>query len=187
MMAKPRPPTRIALALVLVAVGAVASVSVYLLLPSSVAVSSNVTLTIVRAPGASTYGFAQPTITVPAGTLVHFTIVNYDPSAHGTSTAMAGTMGTWMGREMVDYGNGTWWNVSGMPAGAVSHTFSVTSGGYDLNVVVPPAASAGHPSEVQFWLPTHGAADLGWTCDADGMNGMMGGYGGMMSGRFDIA
>ena len=182
-IAKPRPPTHVALAAVLVAVGVLVSVGVYLLLPGAPPASSNVTLSIVRAPGSSTYGFSAATVTVPADTLVHFTIVNFDPSAHGTRAGMTGTMGTWMGREMMDPGNGSWSNVSGLPTGEISHTFSVIGGGYDLNVLLPPAAAPGEPSIVQFWLPTHGAADLTWMCDADQMGAMMGGG---MSGHFDI-
>ncbi len=186
MLARARPPTHVALAAVLVTVGVLASVGVYLLLPSAPAVSSNVTLSIVRAPGSSAYGFSTATVTVPGDTLVHFTIVNYDPTVHGALAGRNGTMGTWMGREMMDPGSGSWSNVSGLPNGEISHTFTVTGDGYDLNVLIPPAAASGPPSIVQFWLPTHGTADLTWACDADNMGGMMGGGGAWMTGSFDI-
>ena len=72
-----------------------------------------------------------------------------------------------------------------VPTGNISQTFTMMTGGYDLNVPIPPAASSQNPSVVVFSFETVGQGVTTWSS----MTTMAGNHGigstGTVTGFFD--
>jgi hypothetical protein len=143
-------------------------------------------LTIAYDPATGGFSYDTVHIAVPLGVRVIFTITNYDP---GTAVLPAPTdasvVGTYGGTMVIESGS---WNdtVGGLPAGQVSHTFSMTSPYYILNVPIPKAESAGTPSVVTFSEVFNTPGTFQWGCTVLCGDGPMNSAG-MMFGSITVS
>lgn len=131
--------------------------------------------------------FSPTTFDIPTGAVVHFQITNYDTQTHPVNPVFCNVSGTtdglmhaqtWSGQSMVNL------IASHVSPTLVSHTFTMISGGYEINVPLPPALSANQPSVTTFTFASHGAGVTAWTCEA-GLNGPYGSDGSVI-GFFDV-
>ncbi len=133
----------------------------------------------IRPVGADQYNPAN--FSVPAHTLLVFTITNYDngenviPPSYG---AISGTVGN------VEYLNGSTQGVSSVPTASVAHTFTFLGGAYAGFNVPVPAASATSPTVVVFDAYFNTTGVFTWQCMAPCNGPSMSGIGymtGMMT------
>ena len=112
-------------------------------------------------------------LTVPANTVIHVTITNYDNGTNVIPTMFSTVYGTVGGVQTITVG-GVTQTVSSLPVTQVAHTFTVMSmsggmamgpNGPALNVLVPPAVSVGEPTIVSFDV-TLPAGTYTWVCMA---------------------
>jgi hypothetical protein len=130
--------------------------------------------------------FSPSTFEAPAHTVIQFTITNYDPTSHDVAVSfcnVSGTVGLTMGEQM--QGSGATMTVGRLSPSDVSETFTMISDGYDLNIPIPPAASAHSPSVIIFSFETLGSGVTTWASEAT--NGGPHGASGTMTGFFDSA
>ena len=111
---------------------------------------------------------------VPAHTLVHFVITNYDngvnlvPTQYSQDLGVVGGVSTWDNSSMaapVTAGS--------VPLNEISHTFTLESGGYMLNVPVPAATDAAHPTTLSFSAYFNTTGTFNWQCMAPCDEGSM--------------
>ncbi len=126
------------------------------------------------------YELQPSSIDVPANTLVHFTIYNYDPVAHPVPWWSVDVNGT-MDDMMIYMGSGGMGGMGGQMTSSlspsdISHTFTVQSHGYFLNVPIPVALNNATPSMVKFSVLTGASGEFGWNCYGYGMASMSGPY-----------
>ncbi len=119
------------------------------------------------------------------GSVVEFTITNFDPQSHPTVGPYDNVSGTrngmmWWTGGMMGGGNRGGQELNGLTPDEISHTFTIQMGGYELNVPIPPAANGSGPSVITFTVQMFGASDLTWQCDANDMGPTTGPDGGMM-------
>jgi hypothetical protein len=157
-----------------VALASALILTAYVLVGTSGSAGPNMlTFSIQKDPATGVYEVSPTNVTIAGNTLVRCTFINYDPTFHAPSAGYGMMTGTWMGREMVDWGNGTWSNVTSLPSDRVGHTFSVggmmMGSGNALNVLLPPAIDANHPSIVVVEVQWHGPAHLAWSCGGTNM------------------
>ncbi len=122
-------------------------------------------LTVAFNPGSGHDEYFPANFTVPAHVLVVVTITNYDnatnpvPSADGVVTGTLGDTETILN---VSFPNGL---VESTVNGTdISHTFTVATGGYQLNIPVPPAASLSVPTTVTFETYFNITGSFVWHC-----------------------
>jgi plastocyanin len=107
-------------------------------------------LTIFYNPTVRDYVYSTSELNVPTGTQVVFSITNYDPSASRLPSPMYDqVIGTRNGDMTVSTAAGSV-ITSSLPLSEVSHTFTVWSGSYHLNVPIPAAGGAASPVRVTF-------------------------------------
>ncbi len=122
-------------------------------------------LTIAWDPSRSTYAYSLSNLQVPLGATVHFVITSYDPDpvASLPTAADASVSGTVGGTITVESaGEAT--TVDHLAPGTVSHTFTLSSGAYHLNVPIPAASSGGNPVVVRFSAVFATPGSFAWGC-----------------------
>ncbi len=121
-------------------------------------------LTITFDPSSGQYNYNVRSLSVPLRERVMFTITNYDPgSAQLPTPSDARVIGTYGGPMSIVSAGGSS-QVSQLPAGDVSHTFSMSDAYYDLNVPIPPATNAVTPSQVTFAVVFDTPGVYTWGC-----------------------
>ncbi len=138
---------------------------------------------------AGAYGFNSASLHVPAGAAVDITITNYDPETHSVSGPYCwvnGTIGGMMGYRMGfgAMGMGMMHEVHYLGPSNISHTFTISQGGYGLNVPIPPAGGPADPAVVEFTFPARGPGEVVWMCEAMAGETAFGGPGSMMGHLF---
>jgi hypothetical protein len=167
-----------------IAVGAVALVVaagtvVVLTATSAPPVAVHLALTIEFNPTSWYLTFTPTSFQAPANSIIQFTITNYDPTTHGVVPAFCNVTGT-VNASMAEVeqlgGSSVKLILHALAADQVSHTFTMISGGYDLNVPIPAALSSQSPSVVVFSFQTLGSGVSTWTSEAvvDGPHGSSG-------------
>lgn len=180
----------------LVVLIASATLVVLALESSPTSANESVHLTI-AANSAGVYDYSPSSVQVPAGSLVQFTVVNYDPMNHSASWHWCNVTGT-VGGMMQGYGG---WMGPGMMGGrgmmggsgalhslspsAVSHTFTLVGSGLNVNVPIPAARSPSEPATIVFSVQMPMAGTFTWTCEVLGMGATSAAPGGMQ-GTLDI-
>lgn len=122
-------------------------------------------LTIAWDPATSSYSYSQVAIHVPLHARVIFTITSYDPDPATyvpllSDTQVSGTNG---GTMMV-LQDGRTATSTGLPTGGVSHTFTISSGAYQVNVPIPVAPSSTDPVRVTFSVDFNTPGSFAWGC-----------------------
>ena len=122
-------------------------------------------LSIVRGPSGD-FVYSQTQLSVPSDVVVIFTITNYDPTSSLLPTPSdAAVAGTQNGTMTVQSPGGVA-VVNSVPTNDVSHTFTMSDAYYRLNVPIPPAYSAGQPTQVSFAVDFHFPGTFDWGCVA---------------------
>ncbi len=122
------------------------------------------TLTITLDPASGQYNYNVRSLSVPLHERVVFTITNYDPATARLPTPSdAQVTGTYGGPMTLQSPAGAS-QVAQLPAGDVSHTFSMSDAYYALNVPIPPAANAVTPSQVTFAVVFDTPGVYTWGC-----------------------
>ncbi len=122
-------------------------------------------MTVAFNPGSGHDEYFPANFTVPAHVLVAVTIANYDNGTNvvpGVDGLVKGTLG---GTETIvnaSYPDGE--IVPGVNGTEISHTFTVATGGYDLNIPVPPAPSLSVPTLVTFETYFNVTGSFVWHC-----------------------
>jgi hypothetical protein len=174
-----------------IAVGAVALVLaagtiVILSATSAHPAPASLALTIEFNPATWYLTFTPSTFQAPANTVIQFTITNYDPTTRDVPTGLCNVTGT-VGGSMVEIfpgsGPSSKTTVLGLSPSDVSHTFTMLSDGYSLNIPIPPALASDEPSVVQFSLETVGPGVAMWSMEAS-VSGPHSGSG-TLTGFFD--
>jgi hypothetical protein len=112
----------------------------------------------------------------PAGSLVEFTLVNYDTAAVGAPRSAAAVEGTFAAPVRVaEPASAPPQPLVALPPATVSHTFSLASGPYTLNVPIPPAATDSAPTVISFALYFNATGSFQWFCQAYCDDGGLGG------------
>jgi hypothetical protein len=115
-------------------------------------------------PTTGAYSYNVGHIEVPLHTTVVFTITNFDASAAALpSPADANVAGTAGGMMQVTSAAGAV-SVAKLPAGDVSHTFSMSDPLYKMNVPIPRASGPASPIVVQFSAVFNYAGTFEWGC-----------------------
>lgn len=105
--------------------------------------------------------------TVPAHTLVVVTITNYDNASNPVANESARVQGTVGGVEtMRAASEAQGMDMAAVPANDVAHTFTLETGGYSMNVPVPPAKSLTDPMIVTFRAYFNVTGSFQWHCMA---------------------
>jgi hypothetical protein len=125
--------------------------------------------------------------TVPSNATVTFVISSYDNGVNNLTPSAAMVSGTLNGTESITGGAaGTPQGpVRSLGAGDTAHTFSLLSGGLDVNAVIPPAATPSDAVQVTFSVVFHTHGTFTWMCLAPCDAGSMQAPG-FMSGTIDI-
>ena len=111
-----------------------------------------------------------------AGSLVEFTLVNYDPAAVGAPMSAAAVQGTFASPVRVAApASAPPEPLTALPPATVSHTFTLASGPYSLNIPIPPAATDGSPIVVSFAVYFNATGSFEWFCQAYCDDGGLGG------------
>jgi hypothetical protein len=167
--------TALAIGALVVVAGALGAATVLVWPPAHPA--ATVSLTISEDPATGAYVLSPSSVQVPADSTVLFTIRNFDPFVHPVGTVYCNVTGTMDGYMTYGLANGMGGMMGGgasvrsMPSNGVSHTFTVSGDGYQLNVPIPPAQSPTEPSVVTFTLATQFPGSTTWRCAAMGITG----------------
>ncbi|HYM40120.1 MAG TPA: hypothetical protein VEY12_08275 [Thermoplasmata archaeon] len=122
-------------------------------------------LTIAFNPGTGHDEYFPANFTVPADTPVLVTITCYDNASNPVPNAVGEVKGTVGGVETItNETNPNGFVVSRVNGTAVSHTFTLNSPPYDLNVPVPPAPSKAVPVLVTFGAYFNATGSFMWQC-----------------------
>lgn len=123
-------------------------------------------LTISYVPSEGGFDYSSLELSVPLHVRVVFTITNFDPSTAALPTASdAQVSGTYDGAMSYSVG-GTSAVLGQLPAGEVSHTFSMSNAFYHLNVPVPAAPTGATPVRVVFSVVFDTPGTFTWGCVA---------------------
>lgn len=123
---------------------------------------------------------------VPAHTLVHFVITSYDnghnvvPSQYTQVLGTVGGVSTWSNSSMASPET-----AGSVPSAVISHTFTMESGGYMLNVPIPMATDGANPTTVSFGAYFNSTGTFSWQCMAPCDMGSMS-TAGYMSGTVTV-
>ena len=124
----------------------------------------NLTISYVASEGGFDYSSLQ--LSVPLHVRVVFTITNLDPSTSALPAASdAQVSGTYDGLMSYTAG-GTSASLGQLPAGDVSHTFSMSNAFYHLNVPIPAAPTGSTPVRVVFSVLFDTPGTFTWGCVA---------------------
>lgn len=105
--------------------------------------------------------------TVPSHALIVVTITNYDNASNPVDNASAQVRGTLGNVEtMRAASQAVGMDMSMIPADQVSHTFTLDTGGYAMNVPVPAANSLSDPMIVTFRAYFNVTGSFVWHCNA---------------------
>ncbi len=137
-------------------------------LPSGAGASSaSVTraLTITWNPSLHGYEYSAASLQVPLGSVVQFVITNFDTSTvpylpAASDALVAGTVG---GAATVTVGGSTS-VIHSVAVSDLSHTFTIASGAYQVNVPIPAAPAPGEASVVRFSVVFGSAGSFAWGC-----------------------
>jgi len=123
------------------------------------------------AMNASTDQYAPANFSVPANTLLEFTLINYDTGQNPVTSLEAqvnGTVGNCMYLNSTPTSLGAC--VHSLPVGFVAHTFSFESGAYSgFNVPIPSAINSGEGgigASVTFFAYFNETGTFTWNCEA---------------------
>ena len=103
--------------------------------------------------------------TVPANVPVIITITNYDNGTNTVSSVYASVRGTVGGTETVSDATAVDKTLTSVPATEVAHTFTIMSGGLDVNASIP-AAQGTTPTVVMFTVQFSQTGLITWHCMA---------------------
>ena len=103
--------------------------------------------------------------TVPANAPIVITITNYDNGTNPVPAALGMVKGTVDGTATVTDGSGTAIVVRSVPGDQVTHTLTIESSAYDVNVPIP-AAQGEKPITVSFTLVFAETGQFIWHCMA---------------------
>jgi|GEM_PF-3084932 len=121
-------------------------------------------LTIALNPSTGEFDYTSTLLAAPLGVTTVFTITNYDPGiAYVPASSDARVVGT-VGNVMWVEAGGHGVQVSSIAMSDTSHTFSISSGAYHLNVPIPPAGMAGQPTKVTFSVIFTLPGSFNWGC-----------------------
>jgi hypothetical protein len=175
---------QVVLGVAIAAAFALTGAGIYLLTQSP-AQNASVNLVIQRNVVTGTYGYAVTSVFVPHARQVDFTITNWDPQSHSVMPQYLVVSGTMDEMTVYMHGGmmgGTQGQMMGsLTAGQISHTFTMMTGGYSLNIPVPAAPDSSTPSVLTFTMLVNGPMSLEWGCMANGM-----GDPGAMTGTFVV-
>ncbi len=101
--------------------------------------------------------------TVPANAPVVITITNYDNGTNPVPASVAMVRGTADGTATVTNGSGNGIAVRSVPTDQVTHTFTIESSAYDVNIPIP-AAHDQTPTTVSFVLVFTETGQFVWHC-----------------------
>lgn len=123
-------------------------------------------LTIVTTPGGMDQ-YLPANFSVPANTQINFQVMNYDNGVNNVSSSISQVIGTLDGTETVSGGvpGAPTGALSSLPAGDISHTFSILKGQV-LNVVMPPALGPNQPTVITFSVVFTTPGSYTWLCQA---------------------
>ena len=111
-----------------------------------------------------------------SGSLVEFTIYNFDPVAVGSPASAAAPSGVFASAPRLALTTpGDSAPLRGLDPGAVSHTFTVSSGAEPFSVPIPAAPGPSSPSIVTFSVYLNQTGTLEWYCAAFCEDGGTGG------------
>jgi heme/copper-type cytochrome/quinol oxidase subunit 2 len=130
--------------------------------------SVNIYQTISFSPWQGHDQYYPANFTVPTGVPVHFEIASYDNGTNYLPLGAGMIYGTTTGTETISGGApGTPQGaVSTVPANDTTHTFTIKSGGVNLNIIVPPTANVAYPVDVSFTVVFPTAGTYTWFCQA---------------------
>jgi hypothetical protein len=144
-------------------------------------------LTIAFNPSTGQDQYFPANFSVPSHTLVVVTITSYDNGTNPVPTSSATVHGTVGNQATMQEGKtGTPSTYSQLPLSHITHTFTMSQGGYALSVPIPPAADLGDPSVVSFSAYFNETGNYGWLCLAPcdqtsmGVPGLMAGTVGVL-------
>lgn len=127
--------------------------------------SAHVYLSVAYNPYTGLDEYFPANFTVPANVPVVITITNYDNGTNTVASDYATVRGTVGGMETVTDVTAADKTFTSVPATEVAHTFTIMSGGLDINVPIP-AAQGTTPTVVTFTLQFTQAGLLTWHCMA---------------------
>jgi hypothetical protein len=135
--------------------------------PSVVSVtgSDHLYLTISFDPYTGLDQYFPANFSVPANVPVTITITNYDNGTNLVPAAFAQVLGTVGGTETVTNATLHQTAVSSVPTNQVTHTFTLISSPYDINVPIP-AAQGTTPTVVTFTAVFTATGQFVWHCMA---------------------
>jgi hypothetical protein len=175
-----------AIAVAAVALVLAAGTVVILSATSSHPAPATLALTIEFNPATWYLTFTPSSFQAPANTVIQFTITNYDPTTRDVPAGLCNVSGT-VGASMLELlpgsASGAQFAVFGLSPSDVSHTFTMLTDGYSLNIPIPPAAASDEPSVVVFSFETVGPGVATWSMEASTSGPHSGS--GMLSGFFD--
>jgi len=177
---------RTAIALGAMAVVLAAGTGLVLSVTSAPATRASLTLTIEFNPSTWYVTVTPSTLQAPAGTIVQVTITNYDPSSHPVAASycnVSGTVGKTMQETYPASATGSGAAVFWLSASQLSHTFTMMSDGYDINIPIPVALSAQSPAVVAFSFEALQAGVTPWSSESVGVGPH--GSSGDMTGLFE--
>jgi hypothetical protein len=134
--------------------------------PASATTSTvHVYLTVAYNPFTGVDEYFPANLTVPANVPVVMTITNYDNGTNAVASYYAAVRGTVGGTETVTDAAAPEKTLASVPATDVAHTFTIMSGGIDINVPIP-AAQRTIPTIVTFTVQFSQAGPITWHCMA---------------------
>lgn len=159
--------------LILLAGAAVAGVVRWTAAPGATTVSVTVSI---RPIGHGEFAFSPSSFHAPAGAVLQLTIVNFDPTNRSAESAYAQYTGpiASMSSGVMDPERMPPGGFPPMPAGQISHTFTVSGSGFALNIPIRSAEAAWEPSFVVVSIDLGHAGSYAWQCYTDGTPGTSG-------------
>ena len=128
---------------------------------------AQVRLVIAFDPTTGDYGFLAPRVSIPVGSVLELTIVNYDPTNHTVAEPYRALYGTVGGIALTEGGSLPLSDWNSLPPDQIAHTFTFAAGLYSVNVPIPVASGPGHPSTITFTLRALWTVHTSWTCEAE--------------------
>ncbi len=127
--------------------------------------TDHVYLTVAYNPYTGLDEYFPANLSVPANVPVIITITNYDNGTNTVPSVYASVRGTVGGTETVTDATVAQRTVTSVQATEVAHTFTIMSGGLDINVPIP-AAQGTTPTVVTFTLQFSQPGLINWHCMA---------------------
>jgi hypothetical protein len=177
---------RMAIALGAVAVVIASGTGLVLSVTSAPRSSISLTLTIEFNPSDWYVSISPNSFQAAGHSLVQFSIVKYDPTTHLVAANfcnVTGTVGDIMHETLQGTSSTGQATVFWVAPQSISHTFTMESNGYTINVPIPAASPSGAPSVVTFSFETLTTGVSTWASEAsiNGPHGTTGTVGGFFS------